>query len=149
MTVITREMVLEEWVNDASDFRDNFDPIKHSKETPHLHSKYYGYMLNIDSQKTKLETKRRKWANILTDYYNGDLGIEEMKKYNFNISGKKYLKADVQRLVENDNSMIAIIEEIGNLNTTIKFVEDIIKELRSRTYQINNAITFEKFRSGA
>ncbi len=57
-------------------------------------------------------------------------------------------KDAIQSKIESDQNLIKIDMKIRYYDATLKFLEEIIRALSNRTYQIKNAIEWHKFQSG-
>ena len=53
-----------------------------------------------------------------------------------------------KRHLEADEKLTTLDLKIRYYDTTLKFLEDIIKNVSNRTFQIKNAIEWHKFQSG-
>ena len=83
---------------------------------------------------------REKW-----EYYGGksDAKIYASKPFNF-----KVLKSDLQIYIASDEDIIKISNKIAYLETTIKFIDGVIKSIDNRGWDIKNAITWKQFEAG-
>ena len=79
-------------------------------------------------------------------YYTGkapaEVYIEEPFPY------KVREKDAIQRHMEADEKLSKIDMKIRYYDVTLKFLEEIIRTISSRTYQIKNAIEWQKFQAG-
>ena len=57
-------------------------------------------------------------------------------------------KDAIQRHMEADEKLSKIDMKIRYYDVTLKFLEEIIRTISSRTYQIKNAIEWQKFQAG-
>ena len=83
---------------------------------------------------------REKW-----EYYGGksDAKIYASKPFNL-----KVLKTDLQIYIASDEDIIKISNKIAYLETTIKFIDGVIKSIDNRGWDIKNAITRKQFEAG-
>ena len=83
---------------------------------------------------------REKW-----EYYGGksDAKIYASKPFNL-----KVLKTDLQIYIASDEDIIKISNKIAYLETTIKFIDGVIKSIDNRGWDIKNAITWKQFEAG-
>tara|TARA_Y100000310_G_scaffold238701_1_gene242231 strand:- start:795 stop:1226 length:432 start_codon:yes stop_codon:yes gene_type:complete len=83
---------------------------------------------------------REKW-----EYYGGksDAKIYASKPFNL-----KVLKTDLQIYIASDEDVIKISNKIAYLETTIKFIDGVIKSIDNRGWDIKNAITWKQFEAG-
>lgn len=54
----------------------------------------------------------------------------------------------MQRYLDADDQLLEISMKIEYYNTILKYLEEIIKIISNRTYQIKNSIEFLRFQSG-
>lgn len=142
----TLEDILNEWSVDSA-----IDPTQISYEaikTAKLHSKYLTaltkHKLSAERAKHKLnKLKRVKW-----DYYQGRLSQEELKENGWEPFGF-LLKADIQIYMDSDDDIIkASLTRVG-YDEMVKVLEEIIKEIKNRNYEIKNHIDNERFLNAA
>lgn len=137
--------LLDEWHTDAK--MDKLEPAEELRKIPVLHAKY----LNIlSSHRCALRTAERKIAKLKRlkhEYYLGRLDQETLNKCNWQ-AFPYTLKSDLSTYMESDmdllngRAVIAVHEEILDL------CERILKELASRTFQLKDIISWEKFIAG-
>lgn len=117
-----------------------------SLKVPMLHAKYYEVYNNISllRKKAELQYKQKKLERY--NYYNGkaspEVYVEEPFPY------KIRDKEGLNRYLEADAKLSDIFMKIEYYDTMLKYLEEIIKMISSRTYQIKNSIEFLKFQSG-
>ncbi len=83
---------------------------------------------------------REKW-----EYYGGkaDAKIYAAKPFDL-----KVLKTDLQMYIASDNDIIDLSNKIAYLETTIKFIDGVIKSIDNRGWDIKNAISWKQFEAG-
>lgn len=146
--MIKYEDVNAEWAKDAEDFDANFDAIRHSRETYRLHQKYFDIYSKSVNHKLKLESRLKRLESDKTEYLNGEMSLEDIKKRDWPLQPKRMLKSDVAKAIQYDPDVVKQTLEIGEVQTIIKYTEDIIKIIHQRAYIIKNAIDYEKFITG-
>lgn len=57
-------------------------------------------------------------------------------------------KDAIQRYLEADEKLVAVDLKVRYYDVMLKFLEEIIKTVSNRTYQIKNAIEWHKFQAG-
>ena len=60
----------------------------------------------------------------------------------------KILRADIDKYLLSDPEIIQQSQKIEYLKTVVNHVEQIIRQINNRTFQIKNAIEWKKFTSG-
>ena len=142
--MIDLDKLQEMWEKDSQIDPDNLHD--ESLKIPQLHSKYYTIYNTI----TLLREKARKNYNTVKlerhNYYTGkapaEVYVEEPFPY------KVRDKEALQRYMEADEKLNTINMKIRYHDTTLKFLEEIIKTEANRTFQIKNAIEWQKFQAG-
>ena len=132
------------WEKDSQIDPDNLHD--ESLKIPKLHSKYYTLYNTI----TLLREKSRESYNRVRlerhNYYTGkapaEVYVEEPFPY------KVRDKEALQRYMEADEKLNSIDLKIRYYDVMLKFLEEIIKTVANRTFQIKNAIEWHKFQAG-
>ena len=83
---------------------------------------------------------RAKW-----EYYGGKA---EAKVYVAKPFDLKVLKTDLHMYITSDEEIIKLSDKISYLETTVKFIEGIIKSIDNRGWDTKNAIEWKKFEAG-
>ncbi len=138
------DKIQEMWQNDSTIDPDNLHD--ESLKIPQLHSKYYTVYNTITLLREKARTQYNQVKLERYNYYTGkadpDVYAEEPFPY------KVREKDAIQRHLEADERLTTIDLKIRYYDTTLKFLEEIIKIISNRTYQIKNAIEWHKFQTG-
>ena len=138
------DQIQEMWERDSQIDPDNLHD--ESLKIPQLHSKYYTLYNTI----TLLREKARESYNRVRleryNYYTGkapaEVYVEEPFPY------KVRDKEALQRYLDADERLNKVDLKIRYYDVELKFLEDIIKTISDRTFQIKNAIEFMKFTAG-
>jgi len=139
------EQVLAMWETDAK--IDRTEPGRAIIDIPLLHNKYLTILTNhrVASKKAffdYLGAKRIKW-----EYYTGKLTQEQLKEYGWE-PFQYTLKSDVSLYLESDRDLIKLLEKKIYHEEVVSVVESIMKELHSRTFQLKDFISWERFIGG-
>ena len=138
------EKIQEMWENDSTIDPDNLHD--ESLKIPQLHSKYYTIYNTI----TLLREKARETYNRVRlerhNYYTGKAPAEVYVEDPFPYKVRD--KEALQRYMEADDKLNSIDLKIRYYDVMLKFLEEIIKTVANRTYQIKNAIEWHKFQTG-
>jgi len=138
------EKIQEMWEKDSQIDPDNLHD--ESLKIPQLHSKYYTLYNTI----TLLREKAREQFNRVKleryNFYTGKASAEVYveEPFPYKIRDKEAL----QRHLDADEKLNSIDLKIRYYDVLLKFLEEIIKTISNRTYQIKNAIEFMRFQSG-
>ena len=138
------EKIQEMWENDSTIDPDNLHD--ESLKIPQLHSKYYTIYNTI----TLLREKARETYNRVRldrhNYYTGKAPAEVYVEDPFPYKVRD--KEALQRYMEADDKLNSIDLKIRYYDVMLKFLEEIIKTVANRTFQIKNAIEWHKFQAG-
>ena len=138
------DKIQEMWQKDSVIDPDNLHD--ESLKIPQLHSKYYTIYNTI----TLLREKARESYNRIRlerhNYYTGKAPAETYVDEPFPYKVRE--KDAIQRHMDADEKMSAINMKIKYYDVILKFLEEIIRNVSNRTYQIKNAIEWQQFQSG-
>jgi len=138
------EEIQEMWQRDSVIDPDNLHD--ESLKIPQLHSKYYTIYNTI----TLLREKARETYNRVKleryNYYTGKAPAEVYVEEPFPYKVRE--KDALQRHMDADEKLSKIEMKIRYYDIMLKFLEEVIKMISNRTYQIKNSIEFLKFTAG-
>ena len=138
------EKIQEMWERDSHIDPDNLH--NESLKIPQLHSKYYTMYNTI----TLLREKSKELYNRVRleryNYYTGKAPAEVYAEEPFPYKVRD--KEALQRHMDADEKLNAIDLKIRYYDVMLKFLEEIIKTVANRTYQIKNAIDWHQFQAG-
>ena len=132
------------WEKDSKIDPDNLHD--ESLKIPQLHSKYYTLYNTITLLR---ERAREQYAKVRLERYNYYTGKATAEVYAEEPFPYKVREKDaIQRHLEADEKLSQIDMKIKYYDTMLKFLEEIIKVISNRTFQIKNAIEWNKFQAG-
>ena len=138
------EQIQDMWEKDSHIDPDNLH--NESLKIPQLHSKYY----TIYNTTTLLREKARDSYNRVRleryNYYTGKAPAEVYVEDPFPYKVRE--KDAIQRYLDADDKLTTIDLKIRYYDVMLKFLEEIIKNISGRTYQIKNAIDWHQFQAG-
>ena len=138
------EQIQEMWEKDSKIDPDNLHD--ESLKIPQLHSKYYTLYNTITLLR---ERAREQYAKVKLERYNYYTGKATAEVYAEEPSPYKVREKDaIQRHLEADDKMNKIDMKIKYYDIMLKFLEEVIRAVSNRTYQIKNAIECNKFQAG-
>ena len=138
------DKIQEMWQKDSVIDPDNLHD--ESLKIPQLHSKYYTVYNTI----TLLREKARDTYNRVRleryNYYTGKAPAEAYVEEPFPYKVRE--KDAIQRYLDADEKLTTIDLKIRYYDVQMKFLEEVIKTVANRTFQIKNAIEWQKFQAG-
>tara|TARA_B100000575_G_C22888371_1_gene517121 strand:- start:309 stop:740 length:432 start_codon:yes stop_codon:yes gene_type:complete len=138
------EKIQEMWERDSHIDPDNLHD--ESLKIPQLHSKYYTIYNTI----TLLREKSRETYNRVRlerhNFYTGKATADVYAAEPFPYKVRE--KDAIQRHMDADEKLNKVSMKIKYYDTTLKYLEEIIRIISNRTYQIKNAIEWNKFQAG-
>ena len=136
--------IQEMWQKDSVIDPDNLHD--ESLKIPQLHSKYYTVYNTIMLLRERAQESYNRVKLERYNYYTGKATAEVYAEEPFPYKVRE--KDAIQRYLEADEKLSAVDMKIKYYNVTLKFLEEIIKNVSNRTYQIKNAIEWQKFQAG-
>ncbi len=132
------------WEKDAKIDPDNLHT--ESLNIPVLHSKYYDIYNKIFLLRKRAEQQRKNIRHERYEYFSGKADPDVYIKDPF---PKKIRDKDtMQKYLDADEKLSASSLKIEYYDTTLGYLESILKQISNRTYQIKNAIEVMKFQAG-
>jgi len=138
------EKIQAMWEKDSHIDPDNLHD--ESLKIPQLHSKYYTLYNTITLLREKAREQYSKVRLERYNYYTGKAPAEAYVEEPFPYKVRE--KDAIQRHLEADDKMNKIDMKIKYYDVMLKFLEEIIRAISNRTYQIKNAIEWNKFQAG-
>ena len=132
------------WEKDSRIDPDNLHD--ESLKIPQLHSKYYTLYNTITLLREKARESYAKVRLERYNYYTGKATAEVYAEEPFPYKVRE--KDAIQRHLDADDKMNKIDMKIKYYDVMLKFLEEIIRAVSNRTYQIKNAIEWNKFQAG-
>jgi len=138
------EQIQEMWEKDSKIDPDNLHD--ESLKIPQLHSKYYTLYNTINLLRERAREQYSKVRLERYNYYTGKATAEVYAEEPFPYKVRE--KDAIQRHLEADDKMNKVDMKIKYYDIMLKFLEEIIRNISGRTYQIKNAIEWNKFQAG-
>jgi len=112
-----------------------------------LHAKYYEIYNNLMLLRKKAEQQKK---NIRHERYEFYSGKADPDVYIENPFPKKIRDKDtLQKYLDADEKLSGVSLKIDYYEVMLRYIEEILKQITNRTYQIKNSIDFMRFTSGA
>ena len=132
------------WEQDSKIDPDNLHT--ESLNIPILHSKYFEIYNTIILLKKKAEQQKK---NIRHQRYEYFAGKADPDVYLENPFPKKIRdKETLQGYLDSDEKLSQSSLKVDYYDVMLSYLQDIMKMIHQRNYQIKNAIDFQKFASG-
>ena len=138
------EQIQDMWEKDSKIDPDNLHD--ESLKVPQLHSKYYTLYNTITLLRERAREQYNKVRLERYNYYTGKATAEVYAEEPFPYKVRE--KDAIQRHLEADDKMNKVDMKIKYYDIMLKFLEEIIRNISGRTYQIKNAIEWNKFQAG-
>ena len=138
------EKIQEMWERDSHIDPDNLHD--ESLKIPQLHSKYYTIYNTITLLREKARDSYNRVRLERYNYYTGKAPAEVYAAEPFPYKVRE--KDAIQRHMDADEKLNKVNMKIKYYDTTLKYLEEIIRIISNRTYQIKNAIEWNKFQAG-
>lgn len=141
---MTLEEIEEMWKKDSIINPDNLH--EESLKIPQLHAKYYSVYNTITLLRERAKDTYCKTRLERYNYYTGKAPAEVYVQDPFPYKLRE--KDAVQRHMEADERLSKIDMKVRYYDIMLKFLEEIIKTISNRTFQIKNSIEWSKFTAG-
>lgn len=137
-----------EWSNDSK--IDELNLGSEATKVAMLHSKYLSMLSNVKLQQRKAESDYNNMRRVKYRYYRGELSRDELEKMNLEqYLGNKPLKNEMDEFLSCDEDLNLLTDKIEYFKTVTFTLEQILRSLNSRTWDIKSAIEWQKFTNGA
>jgi len=141
---IDLEKIQEMWEKDSKIDVDNLHT--ESLNVSILHSKYFEMYNTILLLRKKAEQQKRNIRHERYEYYSGK---SDPEVYVDNPFPKKIRDKDtMQKYLDADEKLSQVSLKVEYYDVMLSYIEDILKMIHNRTYQIKNSIDYMKFSSG-
>jgi len=132
------------WKRDSVIDPDNLHD--ESLKIPQLHAKYYTIHNTITLLKERAKETYNRVKLERYNYYTGkaDPDVYAEEPFPYKVRDKDAL----QRHMDADEKLNKIDIKIRYYDVMLRFLEDIIKTISNRTYQIKNSIEWHRFQAG-
>ena len=137
----------EMWAEDCKIDETNLG--KESARVPLLHAKYINFLSSTRLNLRKAESdyfncRRKKYR-----YYRGEMSRDELESEGWTQwQGTKPLKNEIDEFLQGDADLITIQDKVEYFKTVLYQLEQIIRSINSRTWDIKSSIEWAKFTNG-
>jgi len=119
-----------------------------STTIPKLHYKYYKLFSQERLTLRKLQAEYKILYKEKWEYYQGNMSEEVLKEKEWDVFPLRVLKSDVDKYIDSDKDMVKHNYRLEYQKEKIDFLENVIRSINNRGFQIKNAIDWEKFKVG-
>ena len=135
------------WAEDSKIDRTELG--EESIKIPQLHHKYYKMYSLERLNLVKLQEEMKILKKDKIEYYTGTMAEEDLKERGWEPNPLRILKSDIPIHMEADKDFVDLNLKLAYNKEKVEFLEAVVKTLNLRSYQINNAINWEKFKVGS
>ena len=139
------EQILKYWETDS--IMDQTEPSKELLRIPLLHSKYLNILTKHKIASKKAHFDYLRMRKIKWEYFTGKMSKEELDEYGWE-PFQFALKSDISTYMEADKDLIKLLEKKVYHDECVSVIEAIMNELKQRTWQLRDFISWEKFING-
>lgn len=143
---MTLDQYFAEWSKDAELRADKLD--EDARYVPMLHAKWWRYYTGERLAFRKLDIEYKKLFRQKWEWYVGKLDDTERLALGWPPQPLKILSANVHIYLDADPDLQNVMKKKALLEETLRFLEDVIKSINKRGFDIKNAIDFLKFKMG-
>lgn len=140
------EEIEKMWAEDCK--IDEANIANEAAKIPQLHSKYYKLYYRAVMKVNKLKSDLKVLEKDKTEYYNGTMAQEDLKERGWKPNPLKILRNDMDKYIQSDKDIIELCLKIDYYTGMAKFLEDIIKQLNNRNFQLKTIVDWLKFQNG-
>jgi hypothetical protein len=135
-----------EWQKDAPLDASELDAA--AREVPILHAKWWRYYVAERLRFKKLDYEYKSLYHLRYEYWNGRLDDEVRKTQGWPVQPIKVLSPQLPIYLDADPVLQDLAKRKTVIEETLKFIEDVIKQINHRGFLINSAISYLKFKMG-
>lgn len=139
------EQILKMWERDAD--MDQTEPGKELLKIPKLHNQYLSILTKHKIASKKAHFDYLRMRKIKIEYYSGRMDQEELDSRGWQ-PFQFVLKSDINAYLEGDGDLIRLLEKKVYHEEAVSVLESIMNELKQRTWQLRDYISWEKFIGG-
>jgi hypothetical protein len=119
-----------------------------STKVPQIHNKYLCILMDekliLESLESKLKVLRRdKWL-----YYSGKMSDDELKQKGWQPFDLSILKQDLDRFIDSDSDVINVSHKVYLQREKVNYIENVVKIISNKMWNIRSAIEWIKFTQG-
>ena len=135
------------WAEDCKVDQTNLG--RAAARVPELHAKYLNMLTSVRLQFRKAEADYLRLRKLKFKYYRGELTKEELAELGWDqYLNNRPLKNEMDEVMTTDDDIIQITDKVEYIKTVVYQLEQILKSINSRTWDVKSAIEWYKFTNG-
>jgi len=138
------ENLQDMWQKDSVIDTDKFG--EESVRVPQLHMRYMEFYNTFSLMKKDRESEMRSLIREKWVFYKGKAPAKIYKDTPFDF--KLTTKEEINMFIEADDDVRKLQLKIDYIDQVVFFLDGILRQINGRSYQIKNAIEWERFQSG-
>lgn len=121
---------------------------RESARTPQIHNKYLLFFMEEKLSLTRMETdldvlRKKKWL-----YFGGKMSQDELDENGWEQFDLHILKNDIDRMIEADDQVIKQKLKVEYQREKVNYLENVVKIINNRQWNIRSIIDWAKFTNG-
>lgn len=136
----------DKWEEDAHFELDKLDEA--ARNVPLLHARWWKFYSSERLRLRKIEMEFKRLERLRWEYWLGKLDDETREAQGWPPQPLKILQTNVDRYLTADDVLEEHHKRVIMAEETVKFLEDVIKNINRRGYDISNAINYLRFKMG-
>lgn len=122
---------------------------REATRVPSLHAKYLTFLSNVKLKLRKAESDYYTIRRLKYRYYRGEMTREELEELEWiQFQGNKPLKNEMDEFLLCDKDLNEAMDKVEYLKTVLFTLEQILRSINSRTWDVKSAIEWNKFTNG-
>lgn len=123
---------------------------RESVKSPQLHAKYLRHLIQHKMKLAALAAEYKTLRQKKFRYYRGEMTKPELEEYGWSQwQGVKPLKNEMEEFLEGDADLNKIDIKCEYIKGMVEALEAILGQIKSRDWQIRNAIQWKQFVAGS
>lgn len=138
--------ILDSWAVDTKIDDLNLD--LESIKVPVLHGKYLALLSKERAKVREMQASKKTLTRLLTSYYTGKATQDELDKLGREQFLERVIRGDIEDRITNDPAMVKLESMLGTHQEAVMVLEEIMRSINSRGFQIKNVIEWRKLTVG-
>jgi len=135
------------WAEDCKVDQTNLG--RSAARVPELHAKYLNMLSSVRLQFRKAEADYLRLRKLKYRYYRGELTKEELSELGWEqYLNNRPLKNEMDEVMTTDDDIIQSMDKLEYIKTVLFQLEQILKSINCRTWDVKSAIEWYKFTNG-